>query len=372
VDIHRCGFGFDPYYEDSPLDHPMAYGLYATAFTKLYRATRKNEYLDYAISCLNKLEELSSKTGSMCWGMPYPWQGYPAFHPYTITTAIIGESVLEIYRITKKKLHRDILHSLCSWLIDELDWTSLDKKIACPQYAPGWPTLANNVASKTGALLFRAGNLLLNYRFRLWGEKALRYVRMQQTPEGYWVYGTAGVDSSQADRIVDSTHFAYTIEGLIDSARPLPEFITKYLKPSESVDEGLRFYTGHLLKNGRILEKCEVMGKEEIEEMHARSVKSRDWRIEPLDENRFLVFFPGEVRLWGYGAALEVLAKAYIKNWDTFMVWTEVFQYVRAHLVKKDGHFRYKSNDGKIYVRHEAHIINGLTSMLLKLGEEKP
>jgi len=50
----------------------MAYGLYATAFTKLFRATRNNEYLDYAVLCLSKLGELSSKSGSMCWGLPFP------------------------------------------------------------------------------------------------------------------------------------------------------------------------------------------------------------------------------------------------------------------------------------------------------------
>lgn len=371
VDINRCGYGYDPYFKDSAQDHSMAYGLYATAFTKLFRATRDNEYLDDAILCLSKLGELSSKSGYMCWGLPFPWQGLPAFHPYTITTVMVGESILEIYRITRKKSHRDVLHSLCSWLIEELEWTSVDKKIACPQYAPGLPTLANNVASKAGALLFKAGNALWAYRFRFWGEKALRYVRMQQTAEGYWVYGRADDNSSQADKIVDSTHFAYTLEGVVNYYRALPGMIRRHLKLHESIDEGLRFYTAYLLQKGRVLEKCEVMGQEQIEEMHARSIRSRNWRIESLDEDRSLVFFPGEVRLWGYGAALEVLAKAYKMNWDTLRSWTEVFQYIRAHLVNKDRHFKYKSNDANIYVRHEAHVFNGLTSMLLALSEEK-
>jgi hypothetical protein len=196
---------------------------------------------------------------------------------------------------------------------------------------------------------------------------------MQQAPEGFWVYGEVAEDTPRADKIIDNLHTAYTLEGLIDyysNLSMLRRWLHRRLR--EQIRNGLQFYTTYLFTKGKALEKIEVMREKEIEELHSRRATFCQWRAELLDEDRFLVFYPIESRLWGYGAALTVLGKAYRIGMGSLSILTEVFHYIKEHLVTGEGRFKYKSDNERCYIRHEAHIFNGLCTMVDVLKEGAP
>jgi len=373
IDISRAGYGIDPYDESGPKDHPMAYGLMASGFARLYQATCNDDYLIYAKLCLRKLRELSLHPAKLCWGLPFSFKGFAPFHPYTITTAIAAEGFLDVYHLSREPAYMHDLRKICSWLVEDLKWKHIDQSKACPWFAPQWPLLANNVASKVGSVLFRSGSILREPRFKMYGTKAMRYVLSRQDLQGFWVYGEQeGKGNTLA--VIDNIHTAYTLEGIIDYYYAFPLFI-RWCKFDlrKQIQKGLAFYTTYLWDKDRMKakEKVVVMTGNELKQLYSKSSKSRQWRVESLREQHYFVFYPEESRLWGYGAALTVLAKAWQMNMIPLDVLKGIVEFVKDRLLTEKGRFKYKSDNETHYVRHEAHIFLGLATLLAFLSFQR-
>lgn len=98
-DSQYPGRGFDPYQKQID-DHPMAYGLYASAASML-------GMVDQAQTAANWLLANPATKNSMGWGLPFAWDAFgdgtinPSTTVYGVTTALAVRGLLDVYAATK-------------------------------------------------------------------------------------------------------------------------------------------------------------------------------------------------------------------------------------------------------------------------------
>ena len=98
LDPMRCGFGNEPGI-GHPNDDPMAWSLYGRGFLKLWKVGGSPSHrviVERAIARLSATR--SPRVKGIAWGLPYPWKGHEANHPYAITTAMCGDFLLDAAR----------------------------------------------------------------------------------------------------------------------------------------------------------------------------------------------------------------------------------------------------------------------------------
>jgi hypothetical protein len=359
VGVERCGFGPDPY-DSEPRHHAMAYALYARGLVSLYRATGDVSLLQAAEAIAQRLSDLSvgSPPG---WGLPFSWQGCPAGHPYAITTALCGHSMLELFEAGGSSLSIELLGRACTWLVDGVEWSYADST-AAPWFAPGMPDVVVNVASQAGGLLVAASRIARMPQVEERGFAALRLVADGQHGLGYWTYRPAGSATAGAlnDSSIDAVHTAYVLDGLIAAAR----FGARRRIPGlrDSVASGLRFALDNLFdRSGLQVRKLVAASLDSPQERRLIEAAPDVLRYAP--PRRWLAPYPGAAPLWGYGGMLGAVGRALrvgVSELDRALPLLERLQ--ATALRRVGGRFPYSPDDPGPYPRHEAHVFDGLAA----------
>ena len=350
----------------------MAYAVYSRGLACLYGLTRDPRHLIGALAARDRLLELSE---TFAWGLPFGSRGLPANQPYAVTTALAGSAFLELLRIDPTdRVSALALEQTCRWLTRELPWTT-QVTGAAPWYSPGFSAVTINVAALVGGLLAEASEFIVDEVFERRTDAALSYVRSTQHPFGMWPYGESdpiSIEGFPWAAVVDSVHTGYTLEGLL--AQLTRRCVTG--SPThdglvESIVVGFRFLKTFLIDDaGRLNEKVVIAAASDprTRTLLGRRALHRYF----VERDRWLVKVPGEARTWSYGAVLRSCARA--SELGVFDVATALELFARLHrtqLASASGRFGYRSDDGRVFPRHEAHLFDGVCALLAALESRK-
>ena len=359
VTVDALGWGTDAY-SARPQWHPMACALYASGLSALYRHSRHTGHLEAADAALAALRRTRLQRGG--WGLGFEYRGLGRDTPYSITTALAGRAFAEHHLITgsRSSLGEALRTARC--LVHAMPW-SFAGAGAGPWFAPGIPDVLPNVASMVGGFLHQARALTGDSALARPARLATAFVLRAQHEDGYWTYGYAsGVPAGgvRPNDVVDAVHTAYIIDGLnlaLRWERDTPSVRTAIRKGVEFVRRSL------LSPRGLLLEK--IVPVDEADPYSAKLLGNpRLTRTAGL-RGGTLVAFPGESRLWGYGATLGALCRAHARGLCSLDPADRILQRLLAgQLADPSGRFRYLANDRRTFPRHEAHVVEGLSAML--------
>jgi hypothetical protein len=360
----RVGVGRDAYTPGSR-PHAMANAMYARGFLHLHELTGSEDLLQAATGTLDGLMRLRSPHGRACWGLGFRHRDLAADEPYAITTAICGSAFVDHHARSGDRGSLRVAHDAARWLAQELPW-SVTTAGAAPWYSPNLSLVLPNVASMTGGFLARVAAATGDTRLARQARLAVSFVLHRQQPPGYWGYGQAKDTSDEglrADSVVDAIHSAYVLDGLVATHASLVGTGGRQL--ARAVQEGGAFYNRWLVDGGRCSEKVVVMDADDAAAVALR--RNPRLREAPLPPHARLFVFPGESRLWGYGAALGAFARGEAAGLlSTHRSLKIVDRLLRVQLSGPSGRFHYLPGDARAYVRHESHLFEGLAAFVLQ------
>lgn len=358
------GYGLDPYCQGEPHHHPMAYGLYLRGLVNLHRATGEPKYADAARDVAQRLLEIAGD-GTPVWGLPFSWRGQPAGSPYVVTTAICGHALLDWLSVEPDEEIRRTIVGAASWIACDVPWHEHGAG-AGPVYAPGLPDLATNVVSLAGGFLYRVSRIKRRARLRGRAVAALRFTIDSQHERGFWQFrepGVPGFSDSLSDATVDILHSSYVLDGLTLALEAGAEREKDLFGLRSAIALGMRFCRSELFRpSGQALEKLVIARWDRRDER--RIVRRRDRWHGYLGARTWLVPFETESRLWGYGAALAAAARAEWTGVAPFADAAAIARVVHRGFTSPTGRFAYRRADPRPFPRHEAHVFDGLASVL--------
>lgn len=376
VEPDTCGFGRDPYHA-TPADHAMAYAYYARGYASLYRATSDERYLGAADVALERLVGLPTPGDHLAWGLPFTANNLEPGHPYAITTALCSLAFLERHLSSPHDASLEAAHDACRWLTRTLPWTDVAGTRA-PTYAPGFPAVAVNVAAMVAAALYGVAGQVGAPRFRADAVASLVHVRDAQAESGFWPYASPEFDACwpshrrgeiAAHRVVDNLHSAYVLDGAGIAVRAGAGSAGAMLHLRPMIAHGLDFLSRHLyLPSGRGFEKLVIA--DEGDPTTRRLLRRRAMPRRYLSAGRWLVAYPAETRLWGYGATVAMFSRLHLAGIhavDDSAVG--ILRWLAGHHLRDpSGRFPLLSDDPSAFPRHEAHLFDGLCSLVEALS----
>lgn len=359
VTVDGLGWGRD-FYSARPQWHPMAGALYATGLSGLYGHTGDPRHLEAASATLAALSRARLQRGG--WGLGFGYRGLASDTPYSITTVLAGRAFAEHHLITGSRSSLAEALRTARWLIHAMPW-SFTGAGAGPWFSPGISDVLPNVASMVGGFLHQARALSGDPALARPARLATAFVVRAQHEDGYWTYGFASglpAGGVRPDAVVDAVHTAYIIDGLNLALRWEGD------SPSirAAIRKGVEFLRRSLLSpRGLLLEK--VVSVDETDPFSATLLDNPRLTQTKGGRGETLVAFPGESRLWGYGAMLGALGRAHARGLCSRdpADWM-LRRLLGAQLADASGRFRYLASDRRAFPRHEAHAVEGLSAML--------
>ncbi|MEW6443352.1 MAG: hypothetical protein AB1640_20640 [bacterium] len=338
------GFGYDEYAPQVKHHYPEAYAVFGQAYLHLYRVTGDPAYLGWAKSSAGWLvRNPSPRYRNLSWGLPWRWDRWeaPADLSYLITTALVGKFLVQLFEATGETVYLDGCRSVAKWIVDENGYTESGDGVLFfyANHPPlRFPVLNPSVVAS--CFLARMAAIIGEPHWRDLSERGFGYAARSQNPDGSWHY-------SEERRFPDSFHTALVLEALQDYLRLSPG------NPSiqRCLERGLSFYRRRLFtRNGR--------GMEVLPPWHKRANPLFLYRKHVSGKIR-----SAPARLWSYGAAVRLFAKQGAGSaFHRFCL--DLLAHVLEDFQLPNGAFRYRMQDERTFVRHEAHIMDGLATML--------
>ncbi|MBU4501125.1 MAG: delta-aminolevulinic acid dehydratase, partial [Nanoarchaeota archaeon] len=160
--------------------NPMATGLFASGYLKMYRVTHKKHFLNKAVECLNWLENHCAEGYSgACWGYNFDWQSgnffLSKYKPSVVVTSTVVNAFLDAYEILKNNSYLNVAESACNFILNDLN-ISEDSSGICFSYTPFDKTKIFNASMFASSLLSRVYSYTKNEKFLEYAEKSASYV----------------------------------------------------------------------------------------------------------------------------------------------------------------------------------------------------
>lgn len=364
--VGRCGFGSD-FYDPQPREHPAAYALYARGLAALYRITGDAKLLDATDAILARLLELALPGNGLAWGLNFASRQLPATEPYAVTTAFCALAFLERHRCDGDSMALEHALEAGRWLAEILPWME-ERDLRGPTYSPNLPKIAVNVAGLVAQALQPLSAVAGEVSLRRGAFDAFGYVRETQMPEGYWPYSTEAQGSWWPEtegrkgvdpwRVVDHVHSSYVLDGCCSALAAGSS--TRIGDPRRVLSSGIAFHLSRLHDpDGTGREKLVIADQDDPVTGHLLSRPVHD--REEQASGRWLVRYPGETRLWGYGASIGMLSRAAMLGAVPLAAVSPIVRrLLRSHASSPSGRFPYLPQDRRSFTRHEAHLFEGL------------
>lgn len=247
-DPERPGYSLDASATDQKLDHPMAYALFASAEAKRYQLTQDQKALDNSLNAIKWLidNKISKDNGtSIGWGLPFAWDAFGDGSTnsedtiYGITTALVIQSLLDVYEVSLERKEKNISY------IDELDLIRLSYLASNVFIAKSYEKIPNkeeivfwysdqkednyhvlNVSAMLAGQIQRLSqyvDIKQSEKLKVIADQAILYIlhEAQKDEQGrvFWLYGGDSWPEGRLNRPNDLVHEAYVIQGLLDYKR---------------------------------------------------------------------------------------------------------------------------------------------------------
>lgn len=226
-DPQAAGHGLDAYTPTEASDHAMAYALVASAEARWHALKGDAQALERAERAAAWLVENrdSDGDGLVGWGLPFAWDAFgdgstnPAGWPYTITTALAIQGLLDVHDATRERELVDVALEATNALLDHAFTRTPDE--AWFHYSPSEHdayAVYNVSAMMLGQLQrLAAFEPTLEEVADLVAAHLLSARLVDVSGRVHWMYSAPG--SPSADRENDLVHAAYIVQGLADYVR---------------------------------------------------------------------------------------------------------------------------------------------------------
>ena len=175
-----------------PLENAKGIGLVLTSYSKLYKITQNEVYLEKALKYANWLDKNRCKSYiGYNWGYPFDWQSaifIPRGTPSSVVTYTIGNGFYELYKATNDKKYLDICIDVCEFFTKELNITHEDDNSICHSYTPLDDYQVHNANLFVGEFLVKIGKKTNNEEWIRRGVKCANFAISQQQKEGFIPY----------------------------------------------------------------------------------------------------------------------------------------------------------------------------------------
>jgi hypothetical protein len=310
---------------------------------RVWRHTREPDHLNCAHDCCDwLLNHPSPRYRNLSWGLPWRWKEWDAGEDvsYSPNSAYAGNLMLEMYDETRDSRYLNAAKSVASWFLEDLKYGEYPDGI-CFNYsdieALRFP-IYNQNASAAG-FMAKLAKATGDAAYEKLSTSAVDFIISRQERNGVWYY-------SDRARVVDNVHTGFLLDGLCDcsSTLRLPQLAGPLRK-------GCRAYRRAMFgEDGGAIEQMAVLGRR-LNVVHSLR-KYNKQRKNPVP-----------AYLWSYGAALRVFSKC-----DALLDEPEYYKRVGLFVIRNlqgsGGGFKVRTDDGRIFVRHNAHVFDGLANTL--------
>jgi hypothetical protein len=180
-----------------------------------------------------------------CWGYYFDWQTRtdfkPANLPIIVSTAFIGDGLLDVYQKYGNPECLQLARSACDFILKDLNRMEHPEGI-CFSYSPTDHEQVYNASILGAALLARVGAVTGERELIDTARQAIDFVVAHQSADGSWGYALGDHRS-----FIDNFHTGYVIGALRDYIRASGD--DRYMG---ALDRGWRFYREHFLHDGCI------------------------------------------------------------------------------------------------------------------------
>jgi hypothetical protein len=184
-----------------------------------------------------------------CWGYYFDWQTRAAFKPahlpIIVSTAFIGDGLMDVYERYGRRECLDRARSACDFILDDLNRTPgrpLGKRGFCFSYSPEDHQQVFNASMLGAGLLTRVGAATAEPRLIDAAREAVEFVVDHQREDGSWAYGIGEHWS-----FVDNFHTGYVLVSLKEYMRHSGDE-----RHAGALERGWKFYRDRFLLDGRI------------------------------------------------------------------------------------------------------------------------
>ena len=221
--------------------NPKAIGLFLHAYSRLYKLTGDQKYLqkaDYLFDWL--INNYSTGYSGMAWGYNFPWAGpgkyLQRFTPTSVVTGFVSRGIFEYYLVTGKIEAKDALISSCNFLEKDILCSNYKTGI-CFSYTPIKADNCYNASLLTAEIFAKTYSITGNLKYKDSAINALNYVLQKQKNDGSWFY-SINEDTGEERKQIDF-HQGYILMSASD--------IIKYTEienpeAEAKIKKGIEFY----------------------------------------------------------------------------------------------------------------------------------
>jgi hypothetical protein len=210
--IRQSPINLRPLMGVTPKDSTKGQGYMAWGYLIMYRATRKQDYLEKAIRCLEWLDEHKCANFKYhSWSNHFDYASRSGYYtrndPIVVWTSLIGHAYVECYEITNEARFLDIAESACHWVM-ELPREFTDQG-NCISYLADRVSSVHNANMLGAGLLARTASKTGNGEFFEVARSAMQYSCVRQRPDGSWWYA-----ERPNHQWIDNFHTGYNLDAL--------------------------------------------------------------------------------------------------------------------------------------------------------------
>lgn len=281
------------------------------------------------------------------WGLPFPWPTLedtgntlsgdffwdetnplftgplPAHHGYGVTTAIVGQGLIDAYELAGRDDLPGVIEEVGRWCVEDCGFRLIDGKVFF-NYSPAMAHQIYNGSALVAAFVARAGALLGNEKWLELARSAIELIGEVQDHEGGWIYAR--------ERQEIEYHYGYNLESLAICHQVSGDPVAR-----AALTLGADYYWERLIDpDGRCYDN--------IEKATETRLWAYGWAVSAFDHVRSVT---GDEKYAGYAATIAACMMEHL--WDG-----------------EAGAFRFKRDEEAWYMRDEAHAAYGLARLAIR------
>ncbi|AIF82018.1 hypothetical protein I862_07320 [endosymbiont of Acanthamoeba sp. UWC8] len=343
------GFGYDQYSLNIKRYHPMAEGKYLLALGKLSKASLHSiidtdELIINSLARLNKYN-ISLQKEYKCWGLGFSYKAIEEKEPTIVTTAIITNSLIELYLQGKISKEDDLLQGALKWLDDfayGITCNDNNEKIFIPYYSFSANEIVLNSISLWALVLYKSQihNILISKHDV---KSVARWIASK------YITGIGWMDFEAGSKRIDLLHQCYILTSL-------REILGNEFEEDNCID-AINIFSSF----GKFIDKFDAFDKKSAVLTFIKSKHVYLNKIGSYD----IVKYAAEARAWSYGELLSFISiemkrsKQYSRYWQVLA--NRILEILLKYIPK------WISNNRP---RDLMHILNGLVSYYVNIGDK--
>jgi len=194
--------------------NPKGLGLFLWGYAKLYKAEKRQEYLEKIDHLLGLLDEDKSKGYSgNSWGYNFDWQSrafyVPKYTPTIVNSSFIGHALIDTYRYTGNEKALAMAIPIKDFILKDLRRREEDGTV-CFSYTPGDHLAVHNANLLGASFLIRLFQYTGDEDLKNTALRSLAYTMKHQNNDGSWHYA-----ETEMQKWIDSFHTGFNLQSIL-------------------------------------------------------------------------------------------------------------------------------------------------------------